>query len=244
MRIVALFLLFMALSPPLQAAENKPCAGEDKLCLFDMLEQSTTAVTEQSWQESTWREMAKLLTHQGQEARAVSLISRIKSPDTQAMTVRGIGIAAAEDGWIDRARYDALFTHLKAEAAKIADPPSNAIAMNYIADAQALSGDDAGSMETALSMANPEMRNKALYDSAKYQAEGGRLGAALAGIAAMDDPAFRNKAWRAVSKIFADAGDYDNALRAMEPMDNAYQKAQAVLYILTKQIVPEEVSVE
>ncbi len=239
-RIFIIVLSFLVICAPAHA-EDTSCAASDKACLLTELQNVTGQIEEVSWRDTTYREIAKLLVHEKRTDDAIALIKLIKSPDRQAMTIRAIGIEAAQLGY-SREEYNALFTALRAEAEKIEHPPSYAIAVNYIADAQALSGDDESSLATAKSLDNAEMRNKALYDSAKIQAEAGRIDAAITGIQTMDDPGFRNKAFYNVSKIRADLADYEGALKLAEFITNDYQKAQSILYLLAKQITPAEVS--
>ena len=242
MRIFTIVTTLILLAVPAFAQDTTvPCKAEDKACLMDQLESITGQIDEQDWKDQTYREIAKLLVHEKQNERAIGLIAKIKSPDKKAMTIRGIGMEAAKME-LKREEYDALFKSLRAEAEKIDYPPSYAIALNYIADAQAQSGDDDAAMKTALGMENDEMRNKALYDCAKIQADRDDLDHAKASIAAIDNPGFRDKGYRDISKIFADNKKYDHALGAASAIDNSYQKAQSVLYILAKQITPEEVS--
>ena len=240
------FCMVLAVVWPLASARAAPaaCKGADQACLLTALEQDTAAIPETAWRDSTYRELAKLLARQGQEDRAIALVEKIKIPDTQSITIRGIGMAAAQFAKLTKSQYSSLFKSLTAEAKKISDPASQAVALNYIAESQATAGDDAGSLITALGIKNQEMRNKALYDSSKVQAAAGRMDAVIGSISVIDQAAFRDKAWRTASKIRADAKDYDGALAISGQIENPYQKAQAVLYILVRQISPEEVSIE
>lgn len=240
MRIFAIATILCALALPARAQEL-PCAALDKTCLLDNLETMTAEIGEDDWRDQTYRELAKLYVHEKKSEKAVALIARIHSPDKKAMTVRAIGIEAAQTG-LGKEEYDTLFTALRAEAEKIDHPPSYAIALNYIADAQALAGDDTAALKTAKDIENREMRNKALYDSAKTQAEQARIPAAIAGIETMDDPGFRDKAYLSVSKIRTEEKDYEGALKLASRIVNKYQRAQAVLAVLAKQITPDEVS--
>ncbi len=242
-RIVAVFLAYAALSA-VPALADTACTGSDQACLLDLLERDASAIPEQEWRDSTYRELAKLLARKGDEDKAVALIDKIKTPDTKAITIRGIGMNAAQHAKLTKEQYDALFSALTSKANDMRDLPSQAIALNYIAESQATAGDDAGSLKTALAIKNEEMRNKALYDSSKAQAAAGRINAVEAGINAINQAPFRDKARRTASQIRADAKDYDGALRLAGKIENPYQKAQAVLYILVRQISPEEVSVE
>jgi hypothetical protein len=226
------------------AAQAAPCAGTDQPCLLNALEQDAAAIPEKAGRDQTLRELAKLLARQGQEDRAIAIVDKIKTPDTKAITIRGIGMEAAQYAKLSREQYDDLFAKLTAAAKKIDDTASKDVALNYIAESQATAGDDAGSLKTALALKNPEMRNKALYDSSKAQAAAGRLDAAGASIAAIDQAPFRDKAHSTASKIRADGKDYDGALKLSEQIANPYLKAQAVLYILARQISPEEASIQ
>ncbi len=238
--IMLLIPLFPARAQDLPAAP--PCAGTDRTCLLKALETAAGNITESQWRDQTYRELAKLLTHDHKPDEAVALIDKIKEPDTKAMTIRGIGMAAAEEK-LGKPAYETLFAQLEAEAKKIDHPPSRAIAYTYIAMSQAFAGDDAGAMKTAQGMENSALRNKAHNEAAKIQADRGDFDAALASIAAIDDPSFRDKAHFTISKIFTDAQRYTQALAASDKIVNAYQRSQALLYLLAKQITPDEVSV-
>lgn len=233
------FFTLLVISP--LSAQETTCPANDKACLLQQLENLAGEIGETHWKDQTYRELAKLLAAEKQTGRALALIARIESPDTKAMTIRGIGMAAAKSD-LSAADYATLFTDLRAEAEKIEHPPSYAIALTYIAMAQAFAGDDAGAMKTANEMKNDALRNKAHGESAEIQAERGDIDAAMTSIAAIDSPAFRDKAHRTISKIFADRQKYDEAQKAAMAIENTYQKAQSVLYILARQITPEEVS--
>ncbi len=240
--IITSILLVLQFSPA-TAQEKHACSAHDKTCLFAMLEKATAEIDAQDRKDKTYRELAKLLAKEKDTAKAITLIQKIEKPDTKAMTIRGIGMAAAENA-LTKEEYDALFSQLAAEAEKITHPPSHAIALTYIAMAQAFAGDNDGAMKTAGRMENDALRHKAFGETAEIQAEHGDLNAARISLAAISNLAFRNKAHRIVSKIFADRAFYDEALKIAEPIENPYHKVQAILYILFKQIEPEEVSVE
>lgn len=238
---IAVFIFCPALPP--QAHAEDECPAENTSCLLDALGEAAAGIQEDKWRDTTYRELAKLLAHENRMDDAIALIGKIGNPDTQAMTIRGIGMAVA-DIKPDKKAYDSIFAKLAEEAEKISHPPSHAIAQTYIAMSQAFAGDDEGAMKTAALMANSALRNKAYGETAEIQAERGDLAAVTASIAAVDDQDYRNKAWRTVSKIFVDREYADHALKSALHIDSAYQKSQALLYILSKKITPEEVSVE
>lgn len=244
MRTLTIIITIFLMSLPAYAAQQQAkqsCAPDDMDCLLNDLQTVTGQIGDVRWRDQTYREIAKLLAHEKKNDEAIALIDKIVSPDVKSMTIRGIGMAAADTD-LTREQFDDLWTKLLAEAHKIDSPASYAVAINYISDAQAQSGDNEAAMKTALALDNQEMRNKALYDCAKIQADRAQLDASMASIGAIDDPGFRDKGYRDISKIYADNKTFDMAVKAADAIENSYQKAQSVLYILAKQITPEEVS--
>ncbi|HEY8190443.1 MAG TPA: hypothetical protein VIF12_07135 [Micavibrio sp.] len=228
---------------PAQAQSPRPakaCAASDADCLLPELEGLTAKIVEIPWRDQTYRELAKLYMAKHRTKEALALIPKIETPDTRAMTIRGIGMQAARMN-LPPEELAALFAALRVEADKIEHAPSQGIALTYIAMAQAFAGDDAGAYATAKSMTNNALRHKAFGESAEIQAERGDLHAALESLAAIDDASFRNKAHNTVSAIFADRKMYDEALATADKIDNDYQKSQAILHILAKQITPDEI---
>lgn len=130
------------------------CNATDKLCLMAEIKETADNIEKQSWRDQAYRELAKSYTYEGHPDKAITLIGEIKTPDTKAMTIRGIGMAAADSHWKQKERYTDLFKKLTFEAEKIEHPPSYAIAYTYIAMAQAFAKDDDGAMETARGMKN------------------------------------------------------------------------------------------
>lgn len=225
---------------PVTASGAKACAATDSACLLGELESLTGQIAEKDWRDQTYRELAKLYAAQGNMPAAMAMIPKIQSDDTKALTIRGIGMAAAKLNLKPEA-LSKVFTGLRAAADKIAAPPSQAIALTYIAMSQAHARDDAGAMATARSMNNAALRHKALGESAEIQANRGDLKAALDSLAAIDDLSFRNKANAKVARAFADNRQFDNAVAAANKIEtNPYEKSQAMLYIMAKQITPDD----
>lgn len=231
-------LLALVAFPAFEARAEVTCAATDKACMIKALDEMTAMIPEDKWRDQTWREAAKLMAASGMIDEALAIIPKIKTPDTQAMTIRGIGMAAAELK-LPKEKLDEMFVKLRVEADKITHAPSHAIALTYIGMAQAFAGNDAGAMATAASMANPALRNKAYAEAAEVQAERNDLPAVLKSIAAIDDDGYKDKELGIITKIFADRAQYENALTVTKMIVNAYQKSQSLLYILTKQIQPE-----
>jgi len=214
-------------------AQDDACTIAEGHCAFDLLEKEAGHISETVWRDQIYRELAKLLAAEGRTDDAIPLIDRIETPDTKAMTIRGIGMAVAELDW-DKTRYNSLFKALRVEAEKITHPPSYAIALTYIAMAQAFAGDNEGSWKTAADMANDALRHKAYGETAEIQAEHGDAKSAMKSIGFIDSEAYRNKSYSTIAHILADDAHYEEALQAAIPINNAYKKAQTILYILDK----------
>lgn len=208
------------------------CDISDKLCVMAEIKETAKGIDNRSWQDKSLRELAKSYTYAGHEDKAIALIGEIETPDTKAMTIRGIGMAAADNEWEDRERYNKLFKNLAAEAEKIDHKPSLAIAYTYIAMAQAFAKDDAGAMATAKAMQNDALRNKAFGETAEIQAERGDFKAAMTSIKEIDTASFRNKAFGTVADIFTKQGRLKEAYESAGQIDNAYKKTEALLKII------------
>lgn len=232
---------FMAKKPGAQEATPTPCSGTDTACLLPELERINARITEAAWRDQTYRELAKLYMASGQTDQALALIPLVETPDTRAMTIRGIGMEAAKMK-LAKPDLDKLFTSLRVEADKIDHPPSLGIALTYIAMSQAFAGDNAGAFATAKSMTNDALRHKAFGENAEIQAARGDLPHALESLAAIDDASFRNKAYGIVSKIFADQKMYDAAIITARKIENTYHQSQAMLYTVAKQVTPDEIT--
>ncbi len=232
-----MWVLFLVLVPFLAspARAGVTCRADDRACLIKTLDELAATIPDDSGRDQTWRETAKLMAAAGMIDEAVTIIAKIKTPDTKAMTIRGIGMAAA-DLKLPKEKLDALFTQLRVEADKIEHAPSHAIALTYIGISQAFAGDDAGAMATSASMTNAALRNKAYGETAEIQAERNDLPAVIKSLAAIDDAGYKDKEMGIITKIFSDRSEYAHALEIAQMIGNSYQKSQALLYILSKQM--------
>lgn len=208
------------------------CAPADKSCIMKQIEQTAARIDTQSWRDQTYRELAKSYTHEGMEDMAIALIDKILTPDTKAMTIRGIGFAAADENWNDKARYGALWDKLAAKAKTIDHAPSQGIAWTYIAMAQAFAHDDEAATKTAAAMTNEALKHKAFGESAEIQAERGDYAAAMASIGHIDSASFRDKAYRTVAKIFVDRGLLKEAYGCADKIENPYARAVVLQMIV------------
>ena len=204
------------------------CDTANKLCVMAEIKATADKIEKPSWRDQAYRELAKSYTYEGHENKALALVGIIETPDTKAMTIRGIGMAAADGDWKDQKRYTTLFNNLASEAEKITHPPSYAIAYTYIAMAQAFAKDDTGAMTTARGMKNDALRNKAFGETAEIQAERGDFNAAMASIAEIGSLSFRNKAYASVARIFSKSGKLDKAYETAQKIDNAVTKTKVL----------------
>ena len=234
MRILFLCLLMTVggMAPTMAYAIKTPCSAKDKPCMMADLERQIPRIEKQSWRDKAYRELAKSYTYEGMESNAIALIEKIETPDTRAMTIRGIGMAAADSRWRDKERYNNLFVTLAAEADKIEHAPSKAIAYTYIAMSQAFAGDDDGAHITAKGMENDALRNKAFAETAEIQAERGDFEWAMRSIAEIDSEAFANKAYAIIAHIFIKEGKLTQAYQASMLITNPYKRVEVNQAIL------------
>lgn len=226
--LICLFLPFGAL-----AQEETPCLVSDKPCLLAEQEETIARIDRQNWKDQSYRELAKAYTREGLEDKAIALIPKISFGDTKAMTIRGIGFAAArgDTEWTPE-RLKSLWEKLDAQAKLIEDEPSRAIAWTYIAMAQAFAGDNAAAHATAAAMENDALRHKAFGETAEIQAERGDFDSAMKSVAAIDTLSFRNKAYRTIAEIFVEKDLPQAAYDTVQKIDNPYQRAEAIQLIL------------
>ncbi len=241
LRGFGLFILAALVAGTAYAEDKKGpnCAAMDRPCLMKQIETLTPQIDKPEWRDQTMRELAKTYSYEGQTDKAIALIDKITDNDTKAMTIRGIGMAAASLKW-DRHKYDSLFAKLAAEAQKISHAPSQGIAYTYISMAQAYAGDDDGARKTAATMENTALRNKAYGEAAEIEAGRGDLNNALASLEAIDSAPYKSKQYDIVSRIFLDKAMVEEAYTCASHIDNAYLKAKSIQRILNKGNTEEE----
>lgn len=219
------------------AAEPVVCAGTDRACLTKELNSTVDQITEPKWRDIGYRELAKSLASEGKLTEAMALVPKISNGDTQALTIRGIGMGAAGLS-LPASEYDTLFKSLAALADKIKDTPSRDIAYTYIAMSQSFAKQDSSAIATAKTMTNPALKHKAFGEIAEVQAERKDGTAALATLKEIDAEAYRNKASRTITLLLTDRGLFNEAAQAAQSISNPTLKAEALQYIITKQSAP------
>ena len=205
--------------------------------MISELQATLPNITEQSWRDIAYRELVKLLAQEGRTTEAIALIDRISNPDTQALSIRGIGMAAAEINLTPEA-MTTLFAALRKRADAITQPAPREIAYTYISMSQVFSRLDKEAKVTAEAISNPALKHKALGEMAEIQAERSDGAAALQTLSEIEDVPYRNKASRTIALLLADRKIYKEAYLAAHGMTNPTLKAEALQYILNKQKPP------
>lgn len=234
MKPSTLFFAALIFLTPFQAvsAQDKACDVHDTPCLFTMIEIEAAKITEGRWRDHAYRDLAVSKAVAADYDGAVALISRIDNADTQAMTVRAVGMAVAIHPNLPDDTYRMIFDKLDKAAAAINDAGAKDIAYTYIAMAQAFAGLDKDAANTAHGMSNPALKHKAFAETAEIQANRGDFHAAMDSINAIDSLAFKNKALGIVSGIFTKQKKYDEAFKTAQIITNPTTKAQAIQAIL------------
>ena len=181
------------------------------------------------------RDLAVSKAMEGDYDGAVALIGRIDNPDTQAMTVRAIGMAVALHRDLDDQTYKNIFQKLSVASGNIKDSGAKDIGYTYIAMAQAFAGLDDDATLTTQAMTNLALKHKAYGETAEIQAERGDYTRAMASIMAIDSDAFRNKALEIVSGIFVKRGEFDHAFNTAQKITNPQRKAESLQKLLNVQ---------
>lgn len=232
--LMGLFIFVAPIAAHAVGEDKVPnCTAMDRPCLMKMVQALTPQINQGDWRDQTYRELAKTYAYEGDTDKAIALIEKIQKPDTKAMTIRGIGMAAASLK-LPQGRYNVLFTRLTEEANKITDASAHGIALTYVAMAQAYAGDDKGARNTAATMTNAALRNKAYGETAEIQADRGDVANAMLSLDAIDAPSFKNKALDTVSKIFVNKAMIGEAYAVAMKIDNAYLKTKSIQRILNK----------
>lgn len=210
-------------------------AAKDRACVESAIIADALSSPEDSWKDQILRDVATSLTYDARVDDAIALIPKIANPDTQAMTVRAIGMAAALYGKQSPEQMRTVFTKLAKAAQVITQPAAHAIALTYIAMAQAFAGLDEDAWATSAGMENAALRHKAYGETAEIQAERGDLTAAMKSISMIDAVSYRNKAYGNVAAILIEKQMFDEALRAAQAIDNPVKRAQSLQSILKAQ---------
>lgn len=210
-------------------------SAADRACVTSAILKDSQSIPEPQWRDQSLRDLASSLTYDGRVDEAIALIAKIKNPDTQAMTIRAIGMTAALYGKDSPPQLKITFTKLAKVAETIKQPDAHAIAFTYIAMAQAFAGLDEDAWATSATMTNVALQHKAYGETAEIQAERGDLTAAMKSIAKITTTSYRNKAYENVAEILIKKDQFDGALKAAEAIDNPMKRVQTMQEILKAQ---------
>ena len=220
--------------------ENILCPTQETACLSSLIENEIPDIEEASWRDYAYRDLAVSTAYEGDIDKAVAYIAKIESGDTQAMTIRAIGMALALHKDMENVYYKRIFTRLNTAAKQIKDEGARDIAYTYIAMAQAFAGLDEDATLTTAAMQKPELKYKAFAETAEIQAERGDFRAAMTSIEMIQSVAFKNKALSLISAIFTKRGDYESAYQAAMQITNSTKKANALQNIVNVKIGLDE----
>jgi len=236
-----LFIIAIIGLTPIKSYAQIACTTNDLPCLFKTIEAEALKMNEPRWRNHAYRDLAVSKAMNGDIDGATALIAKINNADTQAMTIRAIGMAVAIHQNLPDDSYRSIFSQLDKSAQTIKDAGAKDIAYTYIAMAQAFAKLDDDATKTTLQMTNPALKHKAYGETAEIQAERGNATAALASINAIDSDAFKNKALAIVSGIFLKRDEIDTALSFAMKIENPTKKISAIQKIIdTRQGLNEE----
>lgn len=229
-RFLCLSALLLITNP---AYAESWCSNMAKPCLSNRLEQIAPQVTNEKWRNSLYKDLAVIYVRDNHFDKALQQLRKISVPDTQAMTVRSMGMAfAKQKPPATPEQKTAFFDSLKKATENIKHPPSHEIAHTYIAMAQALAGEENASNETAKNMENQALRNKAFAESSEIFAKKGHFETAFRTITYIDTQSFRNKALKIIADIALKDHLYNHALKAGQKIENTWLQAQTIKNIL------------
>ena len=228
-----LFLTFFFIaSSSVSAEKTGSCDGTNALCLITLITSDIENINDSRWRDYAYRDLAVSVAYNNNIDGAVALIKKINNSDTQAMTIRAIGMALAIHKKLAIEDYRIIFKKLNEATLLISNEGARDIAYTYIAMAQAFAGLDNDATITTASMTKPELKHKAFGETAEIQAERGDYKASMTSINAINSPSFKNKALALVSGIFVKRKEYENAFNAAQQITNTTKKNESLQKIL------------
>jgi hypothetical protein len=232
-RFSTILLICLTFIPPTYA--KTLCNNGTTSCLIEMIEDTVSQISEPRWRNQAYRDLAISKGFKGNYDAAALLVNRIDNPDTQAMTIRAIGMAIAIKQDLSDTTYKRAFARLDKAAQTITNEGAKDIAYTYIAMAQAFAGLDNDATKTTIQMTNPALRHKAYAETAEIQAERGADAEALKSINAIESVSFKNKALGVVASIYIKKEKTDKALELAMMITNPTKKAHTLQKILNHQ---------
>ncbi len=217
-------------------SDDMECQPANVKCIQSLIVTETQNIDESRWKNQSYRDLAVSIAFGGDVDGAIGYIKKINNSDTQAMTVRAIGMALAIHKELSVDEYRTMFKKLNDFTPSILDEGARDIAYTYIAMAQAFAGLDDDAHTTTLVMKKDALKHKAYGETAEIQAERGDFARAMRSINAIDSVSFKNKALGIVSSIFLKAGDVEHAYQMAVKITNSTKKSSALQKIVNRQI--------
>ncbi len=243
MRTSTILFLLVLIWPLYGNAEDKVIySANTPNIMMVMVSKEIEKITEPRWRNNAYRDLAESMAFHDNIDGAIALVDKIDNADTQAMTIRAIGMVLAIHKNLSDTEYKEIFKKLDTKALVINDEGARDIAYTYIAMAQAFAGLDDDATRTTDAMVNPALKHKAFGETAEIQAERGDFDAAMASINLIDSTAFKNKALGIVSDIFVKKDELDNAFNVSQNITNPTKKAAALQKIINAKIGLDEVA--
>jgi predicted negative regulator of RcsB-dependent stress response len=222
-------------------AQDAPCASlQDQQaldCAMSALDLYVPQINNVRWRDQSLREQAKILVRKGDVQKALTLISQITNADTQALTIRAIGIGM-KDLTLDDAQKTLYFDALHKHATAITHTGSQEIALTYIAIAEASAGLFQNALKTASKLETRSLRNKSYQEIAEVLSATHKSDDAFFALERIDDTAFKNKAYSVVAAVFIKHQHITNALKATDFIDDPYIKSSSLLHIINTAELP------
>jgi hypothetical protein len=236
LQIAALVMIALLNAPQAARADNTSCALKQSdeamlACAAASLDMLIPQINNARWRDQSFREQAKILIRQGSAAKAIELITQISNEDTQALTIRAIGVAMA-DLSLDADILNAHFDTLHAQAMAITHTGSQDIALTYIAIAESSAGLFERALTTAQTLKTVSLRNKSYQEIAEILSVKGDVENSFKALQLIDDAAFQNKAYGIVAGLLIKHKQLPAALKAAEHIQDPYIKANTVLNII------------
>lgn len=208
----------------------------DSQNLISTLGNEIQNIQEPRWRNFAYRDFAESLAFNGDIDAAISIIDKIDSQDTKAMTIRAIGMVLAIHKDLNDDTYRMIFDKLADKATTIEDEGARDIAYTYIAMAQAFAGLNDDAIKTTVAMVNPALKYKAFGETAEIQAERGDFESAIKTINLIDSISFKNKSLETISKIFVEQNSLKKAQILANQITNPTKKASAIQTIFNTKI--------
>lgn len=209
------------------------CTADDNACMAKYMADLANVIKEKDWHDKVLREAAKFMTAAGMWQESLKLIPQIYNDDTKAMTIRGIGMALANQD-PKTPELVAAFNKLMEAATTIVTEASNAVAVTYVAMGQAEAGLGDEALKTAAQMTNAALRNKAYGEIAETHAKKNNLAEIKKALVKIDDASFKDKYGHRCVEVLTASGHKNEAVEVAKMITDPYKQADALGLVLER----------